>query len=61
MYAALYLNRPIPGKNTVQRNIMKFEAKGNVINNCTCKARQEPKKNARNDRDLQEILCVEER
>ena len=75
MFAALYPNRPIPAKSTVERTIKKFETKGTVINNCRCEEkqeqrrdarndrdlqRQEQRRDARNDRDLQVLLCVEE-
>src|SRR6202042_1696954 len=60
MFAALYPYRPIPGKSTIERTIKKFETKCTVINNCRCGARQEQRVDARNDRDLQVLLCVEE-
>ena len=60
MFAALYPNRPIPGKSTIARNIQRFETKGTLINNCRCEARQEQREDARNDTDLEVLLCVEE-
>lgn len=61
MFAALYPNRPIPGKSTVDRTIKKFETKGTVINNCRCEAREyQREENVRNDRDLEVLLHVEE-
>ena len=61
MFAALYPNRPIPGKSTVDRTIKKFETKGTVINNCRCEAREyQREENVRDDRDLEVLLHVEE-
>lgn len=61
MFAALYTNRPIPTKSTVDRTNKKFKAKGTVINNCGCEPRKDHRaEDVKNDRDLRVLLCMEE-